>query len=421
MKAGKRIKLDDRAVNALKPPKQGNTIVWDTIEPGFGVRVSDTGRKSFLVNYRADGKQRQVTIGRYGSWSVNEARKHAVKIRDDARFDGVDYLEEMRAESAKRIEKDELTLHVALEHMLADRSDLRERSVTSYKNPVERYLWDWLDRPLCDITGNDVRLRFKEIQNGQNLDHRKDRGKFAAKDKDGQGYRRLRGGPASAKATMVALRAIWQHARWNHQDQFDLGDSPTTRLPKGWNRVVVKTTTLPDDKLNAFIDACNIYTDASQGDLARFLLFTGLRLNEAAQLRWAEIDLGSGLLQISAERMKGKEDLRIPLNKFAMDILDKRHNQNCDADGFVFPGKRSHATVTNKLKCHIAEHAGTHTTAHDWRRTYTTIALGAGVPLQTVEALTGALSEQIGLSRGGTFRSLRRCTIPSVISTARPK
>ncbi len=42
-----------------------------------------------------------------------------------------------------------------------------------------------------------------------------------------------------------------------------------------------------------------------------------------------------------------------------------------------------------------------------------------GTPFPTLSAR--ALSEQIDLSRGGAFRSLRRCAIPSVISTARPR
>jgi len=45
-----------------------------------------------------------------------------------------------------------------------------------------------------------------------------------------------------------------------------------------------------------------------------------------------------------------------------------------------------------------------------------------GAPGRDIEvALDQALSEQIGLSRGEAFRSLRRCKIPSVISTARPR
>ncbi len=43
------------------------------------------------------------------------------------------------------------------------------------------------------------------------------------------------------------------------------------------------------------------------------------------------------------------------------------------------------------------------------------IALGDEMSAQA------ALSEQIDLSRGRAFRSLRRCAIPSVISTARPR
>ena len=36
--------------------------MWDKILPGFGIRVSMGGRKSFIVGTRIDGKFRRITL-----------------------------------------------------------------------------------------------------------------------------------------------------------------------------------------------------------------------------------------------------------------------------------------------------------------------------------------------------------------------
>jgi nitrate/nitrite transporter NarK len=50
-----------------------------------------------------------------------------------------------------------------------------------------------------------------------------------------------------------------------------------------------------------------------------------------------------------------------------------------------------------------------------------TLTAIAGFTGATLRIPSTAVSEQIGLSRGVGFRSLRRCAIPSVISTVRPR
>jgi Arm DNA-binding domain len=46
-----RLKLTKSAIDALpKPPK--DIVYWDSVSPGFGVKVTPKGRKVFIVLYR---------------------------------------------------------------------------------------------------------------------------------------------------------------------------------------------------------------------------------------------------------------------------------------------------------------------------------------------------------------------------------
>ena len=55
-------------------PARGQTILWDTDVKGFALRVTPGGAKSFLLDYRVDGRQRRNTIGSFPDWSVQAAR-----------------------------------------------------------------------------------------------------------------------------------------------------------------------------------------------------------------------------------------------------------------------------------------------------------------------------------------------------------
>ena len=75
------MKLTKRTVDALTyDRKSGGKYAWDDDLAGFGVRVYPTGRKSFVVGYRADGRQRFHTLGRFGEMTVHEARTRALEV-----------------------------------------------------------------------------------------------------------------------------------------------------------------------------------------------------------------------------------------------------------------------------------------------------------------------------------------------------
>ena len=69
-------KLTKRNVD-LAAPAAKDTIHWDDDMPGFGLRVKPTGVKSYIVQYRQDGRSRRMTIGRHGALTAEEVRKIA--------------------------------------------------------------------------------------------------------------------------------------------------------------------------------------------------------------------------------------------------------------------------------------------------------------------------------------------------------
>jgi hypothetical protein len=59
--------------------------LWDVALPGFGLRVEKSGTKTFIVRYRADGggrsaSRRFITIGRFGTLTVDQARRRAKSL-----------------------------------------------------------------------------------------------------------------------------------------------------------------------------------------------------------------------------------------------------------------------------------------------------------------------------------------------------
>jgi len=78
-----RRRLTDQVVRQLPPPVKGNRISYDSDVPGFGLRITAAGARSWVLNYRrkADGVERRYTIGSWPSWPVTAAREEAKRLR----------------------------------------------------------------------------------------------------------------------------------------------------------------------------------------------------------------------------------------------------------------------------------------------------------------------------------------------------
>ena len=69
-------KLTKRTVDATEI-RSKDYVLWDDELPGFGLRVFASGKRSYVVQYRASGRSRRFTIGLHGVWTPEEARREA--------------------------------------------------------------------------------------------------------------------------------------------------------------------------------------------------------------------------------------------------------------------------------------------------------------------------------------------------------
>jgi hypothetical protein len=76
-----RTKLTDKLVRELDPPASGNRRVADSEFPALNALVTAAGRRSFVLRYRINGRQRQMTIGSLDTWPVTAARHRAKELR----------------------------------------------------------------------------------------------------------------------------------------------------------------------------------------------------------------------------------------------------------------------------------------------------------------------------------------------------
>ena len=68
-------RLTKRVVDHLEPRASGDLFAWDSLLPGFGVRVLPSGRKTYLVQYRdGHGRTRRYALGAHGVLTPEQAR-----------------------------------------------------------------------------------------------------------------------------------------------------------------------------------------------------------------------------------------------------------------------------------------------------------------------------------------------------------
>ncbi|HKH20868.1 MAG TPA: Arm DNA-binding domain-containing protein, partial [Gammaproteobacteria bacterium] len=86
-------------------------VRWDDDLRGFGVRIYPTGKKAFVLFYRVTGRQRLMTLGDYGHYTLDAARKlarkHLVAVAS-----GLDPLESRQRDAQGETVKDLCTAYI---------------------------------------------------------------------------------------------------------------------------------------------------------------------------------------------------------------------------------------------------------------------------------------------------------------------
>jgi integrase len=120
-------------------------------------------------------------------------------------------------------------------------------------------------------------------------------------------------------------------------------------------------------------------------DYLLVILLTGLRRQEAATLKWTDVDLTAKTFTI--DKTKNSEKHTLPLSDFLYNLLIVRKEKT--GNDYVFPGAGAagHIIEPRKLMAHVTRLSGIHFTVHDLRRTFITIAESLDIPAYALKRL----------------------------------
>lgn len=363
-------KLTKTYIDHVRPPGKGYALHWDEGVKGYGLRVSAPtqpgapARKVFIVMGRVGGKSLQFTIGTYGTYTEDKARKRAQAILQDMR-EGIDPRDVRKVDEAMKV-----TLGEVMESYVGRPGKLKATTSSEYRRHVEVTFAKWKDRAIVSISEDDVRKRHREI-----AEHGADGESGAA--------------PASANAAMVTLRILLNYAsrQYRRADGSPLIQrNPVGVLKDHWSKLGSRTDRYVDRRTigavwNALQEARSNprSRDAlSAIDLTLFAFLTGGRREEMAALTWDRVNIDNddptNCWWHLPERKRG-DPIWLPLSSQAVALLKQRpRREECP---FVFPswskgGYIADARTPMEL---VSAIAGKHLSLHDCRRSFTNYAM----------------------------------------------
>lgn len=396
-----KLKLTKTAIAKLKAPTDdGKQVIhWDTEQTGLGVLCSGvTNTKSYVVQWDVKGKTRRETLGKVDEWhraekTLEDARTAAAKLVLLMR-EGIDPKAKRHADQVANT-----TLQQILDRYLTEQ-ELSDNSKRLYRYMVENYLDDWLHLPLRDITSDMVRLRYGKV-------------KAKVQRRPGNGRFRSKSGAATANATLLTLKTLWNYA----EDIIpDLPKNPA-KLKRGQRyRVPARDLHIRGDQLPKFYSAVLELNNRTMSDYILLLLFTGMRREEAASLRWADIDFSQRIIRIPAHRTKTQRELDLPMSDFLYDLLVARRALGFEND-YVFPGEGKMGYLNDPTRA--LRQAGTacgipNLAPHDLRRTFITVAEQCHIPPMAVPAL---VNHSLGSSQTASYNQTSAADLASAMQT----
>lgn len=163
-------KLTKRTVDATDI-RASDYVLWDDDLPGFGLRVFKSGKRSYVVQYRAAGRSRRVTIGLHGVWTPEEARREA-KVLLGAVARGGDPAEE------RKLDREAITVKELCSRYLEDlRNGLvlgkrgrpkKPTTISTDVGRIERHIVPLLgNRRVRDLAKSDITQAMKDIMAGK--------------------------------------------------------------------------------------------------------------------------------------------------------------------------------------------------------------------------------------------------------------
>jgi integrase len=378
-------KLDIKSLAVPEPGtadhKRGYRLLWDGEIKGFGALITNAGVISFIVRARINGRERRVTLGRFGVLSVDRARDLARAWLGDV-AEGKDPVAEK-----KKARMAGVTLADAIQTYCAS-GRIKLSTVELVKARLGANLAAWLDRPLASITEDQVERRYREI----GAEH-----------------------PQSANLVFRYFRAVWNYTRIKFEDSS--GESvlpvcPVRRLTKArlWHQDTRRERAIPFHRLHEWATVVESLADPKARVFFWLCLYTGCRRNEAASVTWGDVDMEGAIITFRHTKTdkQAKKPHTLPMpEQLQAKLADLRRVAVGDyVFGDALGRYRRKFGFANEIQI-IGERYGEFG-PHDLRRTFANVAETVGIPSITLKKLMNHSTQDVTAGYvGATVERLR--------------
>jgi integrase len=347
------MRLTKRIVDAAKVEAK-DYLIWDDELKGFGLRIFKTGKKSYMIQYRADGRTRRMTIGGHGTITADEARKEAKKLLSEVAFGSNPSEEKRMFRDAPLVS--EVCDRFMDEHVMVH---LKPSSQRTYKICVESKIKPKLGMYKVEaLTRADV-TKFMHV---------------------------LRDSPIQANRTFAALSKMM-----NLCEQWGLrpdGSNPCRHVKKyKENKRERYLSNEEMERLGNVLNQSEIDGTETPYVVAAFklLILTGARLGEIQTLKWEYIKEGCFMLPDS--KTGAKKVYFGPEVKELLERLPPKPNNPYVVAG---PIEGEYMNDMQKPWRRIRRRAGLEdVTIHDLRHTFASFMVTAGHSLPMIGKLLG--------------------------------
>ena len=362
------MKFTEQAVSKLKPSDK-QVDYRDELTKGLILRVGKSGKKSWQVRYRADGKQHRQSIGNFPHVSLKEAREQVRRIQA-AVIDGENPAFDKRRtmEAKSRIRQ---TLQISNLLQLYDQLHLSQlRTGYQARTFLREFAKDFGHANIKDFTKQDFVGLLNEIM--------------------------ASGHGTKANRVFTHIKSFFGWAI----GQGYLEYSPCEYVKKPF-REKSRERFFSDQEIIWFWRVTSEELEPF-GYMARLLLLTGQRLSEVCRMSESEL-LGRGHWHLSSDRTKNRTQHDVFFSDAAQEIV-WRDNRVAGAYLFSTTGYspvQSYDKPVKRFRSRMNELAGAelpHWSFHDLRRTCETGMAMLGVAQPIIDRCTNHLTGR-GMSR----------------------
>jgi integrase len=356
-----------KSLDSLLIPATGKRVTYhDTSTPHLTLRVTHTGSKSFVLYRKINGRPERITMGRYPSMTIDQARKMV------AQYNGAIAIGSNPAEDRRHLSQ-EATLGEVFERFMVEYAKPHKKSWEIDEQRYNVHLIHWQNKKLSTIKKQQVQKLLVYIADNQRM--------IEGMDKAGRRKVKKVGGKGASNQILRLLRKVFNMAiDWGWD-----GDNPCARIKEYKNKS--RDRYLEGDELPKFFEALSEEPNTVARDYILASLLTGARRTNVLEMRWDQINLERREWFIP--ETKNGESQRLPLISAMLKLLEGRKADD-EGSEWVFPshGSTGHLTNPDKTWKRVLVRAGIEdvrgTWLHDLRRSMGSWQANTGASLSII-------------------------------------